>query len=1131
MANFDASINLDVKSTAAERQVKKLERSISKVEDASRSILGVDQEILQVRRNLLTLSGQQEVKARKRLADLRLQKAELTLQKRELQQIAKLDKDQARRANSGGSDGGGSIPLAASVSRSSPVLALGLQQSRQRQREIKRISDVYNQGEAAIGRSQKGINAGLEQRKAITEEILGLQQKLTDEIAESQDLNKKLNSIDNSKDPNKTARLLLPDKTRLSNKGLAELDKVNARIKEQNIGLEEAQRLRKSVYERFTLSAPQQIKKATASQEQLERSIVDTGQKIQDQRRAYEEVSKEVRQLDGQERRRALTVQNTLDQIDQRRKKSAERQARRQKRIQGVRTGAAAGLATANIPGQSIVQATVAGAVIGGGAGAATGAIVGLTAALGQYGSQIAVSSAETRKFEIALKGVTGSNSQQALERLNEINDRFNSTTRNTIQGFTQLLAAGNSANIPLEQQLKTYEGLVVASKALGGSQDDLNGILRATTQVFSKNKVQAEELRGQIGDRLPGAVGQFAKALGITTAELDQRLKDGQVSVQDFVKFATSFLGPNSEYEKAAKNIADAPEDAGAKLTRSLEGLERTLGPVFGRLGAQFQEFAAQAITELEKVAKFLLRTGADIESKLGGIGNLDALIKNREFANEALTKALKAQAETPTSAIKEQERLQKIININLKAIKDIDKQIEKFKFGPEQPAAPVVPPAATDTETNKPDPDAESAAERAAERLSNARRITKEKAAQLEIDRRLEEAILRQDRAEQAILQGERDILLVRQKLAFESAAAASEAEKQQLFKAAGLDVDRISIRVQRELAEISRDKTTELKEQRELLLQIAGIERTATGAKPIEDPTRDLRDELRGLQNQRKFGGDADLAAKVEDLVLNKGVPFNEAFDIAEQVKAQRELNAETERYNQLIQSVANTIETGIVDAITVGIDALVRGTEDLDTALKDIAAGVLQDISRQLLSAAVRLGLSSLGGNDGVGVFSRLFPQREEGGPVSSGVSYLVGEKGPELFTPDRNGQIIDNDAFTAAASALRSSDSITPSEGEDASEAFAQAAAALVRNTTTITNNSQTSNQALMAESMQASMAASKEPIRLQTTVINSVEYATVEQVGEAMKQTKKQAEAEVFTKLKNRPSVRRSVGM
>ena len=45
----------------------------------------------------------------------------------------------------------------------------------------------------------------------------------------------------------------------------------------------------------------------------------------------------------------------------------------------------------------------------------------------------------------------------------------------------------------------------------------------------------------------------------------------------------------------------------------------------------------------------------------------------------------------------------------------------------------------------------------------------------------------------------------------------------------------------------------------------------------------------------------------------------------------MKAQRELNAETERYNQLLQSVGNTIETGIVDAISVGIDALVRGTE--------------------------------------------------------------------------------------------------------------------------------------------------------------------------------------------------------
>ena len=37
-----------------------------------------------------------------------------------------------------------------------------------------------------------------------------------------------------------------------------------------------------------------------------------------------------------------------------------------------------------------------------------------------------------------------------------------------------------------------------------------------------SAKTVQAEELRGQIGERLPGAFSTFAQAIGVSTAELD---------------------------------------------------------------------------------------------------------------------------------------------------------------------------------------------------------------------------------------------------------------------------------------------------------------------------------------------------------------------------------------------------------------------------------------------------------------------------------------------------------------------------------------------------------------------------------------------------------------------------------
>jgi phage-related minor tail protein len=44
-------------------------------------------------------------------------------------------------------------------------------------------------------------------------------------------------------------------------------------------------------------------------------------------------------------------------------------------------------------------------------------------------------------------------------------------------------------------------------------------------------------------------------------------------------------------------------------------------------------------------------------------------------------------------------------------------------------------------------------------------------------------------------------------------------------------------------------------------------------------------------------------------------------------------------------------------------------------------------------------------------------------KASGGPVSAGTSYVVGERGPELFTPNRSGSIIPNGAMGGGGSVI------------------------------------------------------------------------------------------------------------
>ena len=72
-----------------------------------------------------------------------------------------------------------------------------------------------------------------------------------------------------------------------------------------------------------------------------------------------------------------------------------------------------------------------------------------------------------------------------------------------------------------------------------------------------------------------------------------------------------------------------------------------------------------------------------------------------------------------------------------------------------------------------------------------------------------------------------------------------------------------------------------------------------------------------------------------------------------------------------------------------------------------------AGAIRDVVAAI-EELNGVGIPDLGGGGGGG------GGKAAGGPVSGGTTYLVGEKGPELFTPNRSGYIIPNDdLFTAS----------------------------------------------------------------------------------------------------------------
>ena len=86
---------------------------------------------------------------------------------------------------------------------------------------------------------------------------------------------------------------------------------------------------------------------------------------------------------------------------------------------------------------------------------------------------------------------------------------------------FGSFTAAATRANIPIAQQLGLFEQITKSSVALGLGNNDLKLIFNALSQTASKGVVSMEELRQQLGERLPTALAAMSLGLGKTQKRL----------------------------------------------------------------------------------------------------------------------------------------------------------------------------------------------------------------------------------------------------------------------------------------------------------------------------------------------------------------------------------------------------------------------------------------------------------------------------------------------------------------------------------------------------------------------------------------------------------------------------------
>ena len=255
--------------------------------------------------------------------------------------------------------------------------------------------------------------------------------------------------------------------------------------------------------------------------------------------------------------------------------------------------------------------------------GAVTGGLVAsqVLQPIAGFGAESANYTAMIEKSKIALEAATKVEGDAiaskeayaiALKTAAGVTERFNVPQELAARGMTRLSAAVIGAGGNIHNAGIAFENISAAIKATGGSTEDTKAAVTAMVQIFSKGKVSAEELSGQLGERFPAAVTLFAEANNMTTQELQKGLKDGAIGLDKLWKFV---LKLGDKYVDVAEKIGSASVEAGVRSQIAWNKVKLAVGEALQPIGADLQVIGAEILTNLVPALQLAARV-------LGAIG-----------------------------------------------------------------------------------------------------------------------------------------------------------------------------------------------------------------------------------------------------------------------------------------------------------------------------------------------------------------------------------------------------------------------------------------------------------------------------------------------------------------------------
>lgn len=595
---------------------------------------------------------------------------------------------------------------------------------------------------------------------------------------------------------------------------------------------------------------------------------------------------------------------------------------------------------------------------------------------------------AEIESQTRSLQVLTGSVQQakQIIQELQQLGAVTPFTSTELIDAAKRLQAFGVAG----DQVVEVTRRLADASGATGA---ELQGIVTAYGQVVAKGRLQGEELL-QFQERGIGLQQELQKMYNLSGEELQKALSKGQISAQAVEVAIQRLTSAGGKYANGAVAQSDTLAGRLSTLQDGIDQLARRLGQV---LTPALKAIFNQAIAVVDAVNQALAagRGGGFARSVFGarqalnlgatseavdriakGIGqvssqqNKTGIQQNIQALQQyqRLLQSVGPNDPNANRAVQLQGAIFDKINQNIQAQKQLSTQTKT------QGNLFTAPPLAAPT---------------GGAGGAKGNKLSDELAESVKRGDELNMQFSRQASLLKTLTDGERE----RFRILFEYEDRARQiGELKNAEQRLNLTVLNDEIR----RLELQKLGTEELKKQNEELYRRVGLNAQILGA------------------GAGAFRTDIDLLGQQRtalDEVLKKYPQIGQAATAASELatRGTYEMIQGAQSAQQVFGNFLNSI-----------VDILLRSAAQMITTY--IAIGVARMFAGLPPTAAAGnqygpAAFSGAGlGSSGFGIGGSLLPGRANGGSVMAGQSYMVGERGPELFTPGRSGSIAPNGAM-------------------------------------------------------------------------------------------------------------------